>query len=134
MQEGEWVVAQGEDVEESGASGVGCGQEGIVGGEGAVEELGPDVEGLVGEVSFHADQVVLFFCRFGFVVQERLESFGETALEAQVARAVERRCCFLQISFPVSVMPCQRCAEIVVQCVDAGIAAGELAYVAAISE
>lgn len=61
------VVVQAEEVEEGGGFGV---DRGMVGGEGAVEEVGPDVEGFVGEVLFRGDEVGLFLCGFGLVVQE----------------------------------------------------------------
>lgn len=64
------MVVQAEEVEEGGGFGVDRGEEVMVGGEGAVEEVGPDVEGFVGEVLFRGDEVGLFLCGFGLVVQE----------------------------------------------------------------
>lgn len=63
-------------------------------------------------------------------MQTGLEGF----CEAVVAAAVEVCCSFRPIRVPVSVMPGQRCAEIVAECVDGCTAAGRRLHVAAVGE
>lgn len=51
---------------EGGEEGQGVGaEEAVVGVEGAGEEVGPDVEGVVGEGLFDGDELALFFCGWG---------------------------------------------------------------------
>ena len=80
----------------------------------------------------------MFFCRHGvdlFVVQDGLKRFGETSLEVFVGAAVGVRCCccFGQVRVPVTVVPGERGAEIVSECVDGCIAAGERGRVCVMS-
>ena len=57
-EEGRGVGAEEEE-------GGGGGEEAVVGVEGAGEEVGPDVEGVVGEGLFDGDELALFFCGWG---------------------------------------------------------------------
>lgn len=67
---------------------------------------GPDVEGFVGEVRFHAHQVSLVVGGFDLAVQSGPQRRGEVSLEPVVAAAVVRRCPLALIRGSVGVMPC----------------------------